>query len=79
MHYLQGTRRVGFFYTAGESGRIKITAFSDADWAGDLINRRSTTGTLLLETATLSRSHRGSKSVSLGQVRRPFIAADKAI
>ncbi|CAL9023567.1 unnamed protein product, partial [Prunus brigantina] len=40
LRYLKGTMRFGLSYTRGT---LNLTAFSDADWAGDPNDRRSTT------------------------------------
>lgn len=39
--YLKGTLHFGLHYT---SGPFTLQAYSDADWAGDLSDRKSTTG-----------------------------------
>ena len=42
LRYLKGTLFHGFFYSA--QSPLVLRAFSNADWGGDLTNRRSTTG-----------------------------------
>ena len=42
LRYLKGTLFHGLFYSA--QSPLVLRAFSDADWAGDPIYRRSTTG-----------------------------------
>ena len=44
LHYLRGTLDHGLFYTPGP---ISLSAFSNADWAGDPNDRRSTSGLLV--------------------------------
>uniref|UniRef100_A0A2N9FIB4 Uncharacterized protein n=1 Tax=Fagus sylvatica TaxID=28930 RepID=A0A2N9FIB4_FAGSY len=44
LRYLRGTLDHGLFYTPGP---ISLSAFSDADWAGDPNDRRSTSGLLV--------------------------------
>uniref|UniRef100_A0A2N9EGM1 Uncharacterized protein n=1 Tax=Fagus sylvatica TaxID=28930 RepID=A0A2N9EGM1_FAGSY len=41
LRYLQGTLSLGICFRSGSS---VLTAFTDSDWAGDLYDRRSTTG-----------------------------------
>ena len=41
--YLKGTKDFGIMYRRGEEGH-DLVAFSDADWAGNRDNRRSTSG-----------------------------------
>lgn len=40
LRYVKGTLHQGLLFT---SGSLTLTAFSDADWAGDYLDRRSTT------------------------------------
>ena len=42
LRYIKGTLFHGFCYSA--QSPLILHAFSDADWAGDLTNRKSTTG-----------------------------------
>ena len=44
-HYLKGTLEFVLKYMQSDFG-LELLGFSDADWAGDLDNRRSTTGYL---------------------------------
>jgi hypothetical protein len=44
LRYIRGTLNHGLFYTPGP---ISLSAFSDADWAGDPNDRRSTSGLLV--------------------------------
>uniref|UniRef100_A0A2N9FT93 Integrase catalytic domain-containing protein n=1 Tax=Fagus sylvatica TaxID=28930 RepID=A0A2N9FT93_FAGSY len=44
LRYIRGTLDHGLFYTPGP---ISLSAFSDADWAGDPNDRRSTSGLLV--------------------------------
>lgn len=41
LRYIKGTLHQGLMFVPGS---LKLTAYSDADWAGDQITRRSTTG-----------------------------------
>ncbi|RDX97647.1 hypothetical protein CR513_19561, partial [Mucuna pruriens] len=42
LRYLQGTQNLGIFYKAG--GNEELLAYTDSDYAGDLDNRKSTSG-----------------------------------
>ena len=42
LRYLQGTKKHGICYKP--SGKIDFCGYSDADWAGDLADRKSTSG-----------------------------------
>ena len=41
LRYIQGTLHYGLAFTPGP---ISLSAYSDADWAGDPVDRRSITG-----------------------------------
>jgi hypothetical protein len=63
MHYLYSTRHVGLTYDSRVSG--VLTSFSDADWAGQLDNRRSTSGRVhMLNGAAIMWSSRQQRCVS---------------
>ena len=51
LRYLKGTLFYGLFYSA--QSPLVLRAFLDADWAGDLTNRRSTTGYCFLLGSSL--------------------------
>ncbi|KAG9439601.1 hypothetical protein H6P81_019766 [Aristolochia fimbriata] len=42
MRYIKGSLLQGLFF--GSSSQLHLSAYSDADWAGDVTDRRSTTG-----------------------------------
>ena len=46
LRYLKGTADYGLFYKRGESG--KLVGFSDSDYAGDLEDKKSTSGQVFL-------------------------------
>ena len=51
LRYLKGTLFHGLFYSA--QSPLVLRAFSDADWAGDPTDRRSTTGYYFLLGSSL--------------------------
>ena len=51
LRYLEGTLFHGLFYSA--QSPLVLRAFSDANWAGDLTDRRSTTGYCFLLGSSL--------------------------
>ena len=51
LRYLKGTLFHGIFYSA--QSPLVLHAFSDANWAGDSIDRRSTTGYYFLLGSSL--------------------------
>ncbi|CAL9029103.1 unnamed protein product [Prunus brigantina] len=62
LRYLKGTMSHGLLY---KKGSLDMTAFTDADWAGDPNDRRSTTGfVIFLGTNPISWSSKKQQSVS---------------
>ncbi|KAG2765546.1 hypothetical protein Pcac1_g22814 [Phytophthora cactorum] len=58
--YLQGTKTHGICFKPGDN--IDFRGYSDADWAGDLADRKSTSGyTFMLMGAPVSWGRRSSK------------------
>ena len=43
LRYVRGTLDIGLVYYGNDTSTV-LTGYSDADWAGDLLTRRSTTG-----------------------------------
>ena len=73
MRYLKGTIYFGVLYTKQKSQNF--VAYSDVDWAGDLDNRKSTSGYLfqICEGAVSWRSKKQS-SVALSTAEAEYIA-----
>jgi hypothetical protein len=44
LRYIAGTRSHGLYYTRGDGAPAKLTGYSDADLAGDVDQRKSTSG-----------------------------------
>uniref|UniRef100_H3H9T4 Uncharacterized protein n=1 Tax=Phytophthora ramorum TaxID=164328 RepID=H3H9T4_PHYRM len=62
--YLQGTKTHGICFKPGD--KIDFRGYSDADWAGDLADRKSTSGyTFMLMSAPVSWGSKKQSSVSL--------------
>nr|DAD39485.1 TPA_asm: hypothetical protein HUJ06_013808 [Nelumbo nucifera] len=51
LRYLQGTTNLGIFYKKG--GSDKLVAFTDSDYAGDLEDRKSTSGYPIVSLSTI--------------------------
>uniref|UniRef100_A0AAV1UKJ8 Integrase catalytic domain-containing protein n=1 Tax=Peronospora matthiolae TaxID=2874970 RepID=A0AAV1UKJ8_9STRA len=76
--YLQGTKTHGICYKP--SARIDFRGYSDADWAGDLTDRKSTSGyTFMLLGAPVSWGSKKQPSVSLSTTEAEYIALSLAI
>uniref|UniRef100_A0AAV1UW80 Polyprotein n=1 Tax=Peronospora matthiolae TaxID=2874970 RepID=A0AAV1UW80_9STRA len=76
--YLQDTKTHGICYKP--SARIDFRGYSDADWAGDLTDRKSTSGyVFMLLGAPVSWVSKKQPSVSLSTSEAEYIALSLAI
>lgn len=76
--YLKGTMRYGLYFPAQQD--IQLLAFSDADFAGDVETRKSTTGLVLkLSESTISWSSQKQKVVALSTTEAEYVAASQAV
>ncbi|KAG2803054.1 hypothetical protein PC113_g24434 [Phytophthora cactorum] len=76
--YLQGTKTHGICFKPGN--KIDFRGYSDADWAGDLADRKSTSGyTFMLMSAPVSWGSKKQSSVSLSTSEEEYIALSLAI
>ena len=78
LKYLKGTSQIGIVYQAGHQTGV-LTTYSDADYAGDISTRRSTSGVVCQymggPVAWLSQRQ---KSVALSTTEAEFMAASEA-
>uniref|UniRef100_A0AAV1V9F8 Polyprotein n=1 Tax=Peronospora matthiolae TaxID=2874970 RepID=A0AAV1V9F8_9STRA len=76
--YLQGTKSHGLRFQP--SDKIDFRSYSDADWAGDHADRKSTSGyTFMLMGAPVSWGSKKQSSVSLSTSEAEYIALSLAI
>ena len=74
LRYLMGTLNLGIFYKKG--GCKQLTAYSDSDFAGDIDDRRSTTGCVfLISSGAVSWLSKKQPVVSLSTTEAEYIAA----
>ena len=74
LRYLKGTVDFGIFYKKG--GNNDLVAYTDSDYAGDLGDRKSTSGyVFLLSSGTISWLSKKQPVVSLSTTEAEFIAA----
>lgn len=74
LKYLSGTLGEGLFYKFGEN--VQLTAYSDADYAGDIKTRRSTSGyVIFFGEGPISWASRKQPIVALSSTEAEFIAA----
>ena len=76
LKYLAGTRTRGLCFGGGHISRNILTGYSDADYAGDHDNRRSTSGYVyILNGGAISWSSRRQPVVALSTMEAEYIAA----
>ncbi|GMF39857.1 unnamed protein product [Phytophthora fragariaefolia] len=76
--YLQGTKSHGICFSPGKD--IDVQGDSDADWAGDLTDRKSTSGYLFKVTGgPISWGSKKQSGVSLSTSEAEYIALSLAI
>jgi hypothetical protein len=72
--YLKGTKDYGLWYPKGND--LSLVAYTDADWAGSVDDRRSTSGaTFYLGDCLVSWLSKKQSSVSLSTTEAEYIAA----
>lgn len=77
LRYLKGTTELALKYEQSESGTL--IGFSDADWAGDLDDRRSTTGNVfLLSGGAVSWLSKKQSTVALSTAEAEYVALSQA-
>ena len=65
MRYIQGTLNYGLIFSADDSNNL-LVGYSDADWAGDLDTRHSTSGFVFqIQSNTVSKSSTESEYIAL--------------
>jgi hypothetical protein len=76
LKYLRGTATLGLTYRREEEkGKATITGYADADWAGDTVTRRSTSGfVFMLCSAAISWRTKLQASVALSTCEAELMA-----
>ena len=73
LRYLRGTINHGLRYTVGS---LRLHGYTDADWAGSVVDRKSTSGyCFTLGSASISWMSRKQKSMALSTTEAEYIAA----
>eukprot|EP00253_Pinus_taeda_P010509 PITA_10509 len=74
LRYLKGTPDLGLWYP--KSSTITVTAYTDADWAGSVDDRKSTSGNaFILGDCLVSWLNKKQTSISLSTAEAEYIAA----
>ena len=77
LRYLRGTIAYGLRYTS--SGGVMLHGFTDSDWAGSPVDRKSTSGYCFsLGSAMISWSSRKQGSIAQSTAEAEYIAASDA-
>lgn len=77
LKYLKGTIDLGIIYQG--NGDQFLSGYSDADYAGDVVTRRSTSGFAFLFGGIISWSSERQKSVALSTMESEYISASNAV
>lgn len=74
LRYVKGTKNLGLWY--GKQSEFDLIGYTDADFAGDRIDRKSTSGTCqFLGGSLVSWSSRKQTSVALSTAEAEYVAA----
>lgn len=77
LRYLRGTVEHGIQYS--QEGSRECIGFSDADWAGDVTDRKSTSGyVFMLSGGAVSWSSKKQKCVALSTAEAEYVALSSA-
>jgi hypothetical protein len=82
--YLNGTKELGLEYKGKEetldSQSVNIKVYTDADWAGDLDDRKSTTGyIIMIDDCLISWVSKKQSTVSLSTAEAEYMAISSAV
>ena len=79
MRYLNGTRDMGLLYDGTGSKTTSCVGYSDADWAGDLDDRKSTSGYVFqISNAAVSWRSKKQPCVALSTAEAEYMALASA-
>jgi len=79
LRYVKGTMDQGIIFPKTGESRLQLTVFSDADMAGDIDGRRSTSGMLVfLRSAPISWLSLKQKVVVLSMCEAEYVATARA-
>ena len=77
--YLQGTASLGITFRASGNRKVTLSGYADSNWAGDIDNRRSTTGyVFLIAGGPVSWTSKTQPTVALSTTEAEYMAAAAA-
>ena len=77
LRYLRGTYEYGLWYR--QMDEVKLHGFTDADWVGSPMDRKSTPGGVFsIRSITVSRYSRKQRSMALSSAEAEYMAASLA-
>ena len=80
LRYLKGTLDYGRKFKAQEKADITIQGFADADWAGDVTTRKSTSGYIFqLGNTTVSWKTKKQSIVALSSTEAEYVSSCLAV
>ena len=80
VRYLKGTYDQGIIYDGSRSGASNLIAYSDADWAGDQDDRKSTSGyIMMIYGGPISWASRKQECNALSTLESEYIAIAAAV
>jgi hypothetical protein len=80
LRYLKGTKNYGIQFTASGNRKLDLIGYSDSDWDGDRVDRRSTSGYLfMLCGGVISWRSAKQKSVALSSTESEYMALRYAV
>jgi transposase InsO family protein len=84
LRYLNGTKELGLIYEGNEgtlnSHSVNIEVYTDADWAGDLDARKSTTGyVIMIDNCIVSWVSKKQSTVSLSTAEAEYMSISSAL
>ena len=79
LRYLQGTIHYGLVFSSGGSNPLILEGYSDADWAGDVLDRKSTSAYLfMLGGAPISWMSKKQATIALSSTEAEYLATTQA-
>lgn len=81
LRYLKGSINIGLTFNGNESNdQISITAYADADWAGDIDERKSTTGyVIMIGGCPVSWVSKKQSTISLSSAEAEYMAISSTV